>query len=66
LKKKILVADDNPAILDALEIMLEDEGYEVETTVDGVTARDMKNPCQTFCFWISGCQAWTVGMFASF
>ena|ERR1044072_7206739 len=31
--KRILVVDDDPAILDALEQMLRDEGYEVETTV---------------------------------
>jgi CheY-like chemotaxis protein len=43
-KKKILVADDNPAILDALKIMLEEEGYEVETTVDGATVQDIKEP----------------------
>lgn len=42
--KKILVADDNPAILDALKIMLEEEGYEVETTLNGAAAQDMKEP----------------------
>lgn len=36
-KKKILIADDDPAILEALSMMLEDEGYEVLTTVDGAT-----------------------------
>jgi DNA-binding response OmpR family regulator len=44
LKKKILVADDNPAILDALRIILEEEGYEVETKEDGASARGMKEP----------------------
>jgi len=43
-KKKILVADDNPAILDALKIMLEEEGYEVEATLNGAAAQDMKEP----------------------
>ena len=43
-KKKILVADDNPAILDALDIMLEENGYEVETTLNGAAAQDMKEP----------------------
>lgn len=33
-KNKILVADDDPAIVDALQFMLEEEGYEVATTVD--------------------------------
>ena len=36
-KKKILVADDDQGILDALTMMLEDAGYEVETTVNGET-----------------------------
>ena len=56
-KKKILVADDNPAILDALKIMLEGEGYEVETTVDGATVQDMKEPLPDLLLldiWMSG------------
>ncbi len=55
--KKILVADDNPAILDALKIMLEDDGYEVETTVDGATARNLKTPLPDLLLldiWMSG------------
>lgn len=35
--KKILVADDDPAILDAVKMMLELEGYTVRTTTDGKT-----------------------------
>ena len=56
-KKKILVADDNPAILDALKIMLEEEGYAVETTVDGASALDMKGPLPDLLLldiWMSG------------
>jgi DNA-binding response OmpR family regulator len=56
-KKKILVADDNPAILDALKIMLEEEGYEVETTVEGATVQDMKEPLPDLLLldiWMSG------------
>ncbi|MDB5176973.1 MAG: response regulator receiver protein [Candidatus Saccharibacteria bacterium] len=55
--KKILVADDNPAILDALKIMLEDEGYEVETTEDGAVAQNMKAPLPDLLLldvWMSG------------
>lgn len=55
--KKILVADDNPAILDALKIMLEEAGYEVETTVDGATAQDIKEPLPDLLLldiWMSG------------
>jgi CheY-like chemotaxis protein len=36
-KKKILAADDDPAILEVLTYMLEDAGYDVETTVNGQT-----------------------------
>jgi DNA-binding response OmpR family regulator len=56
-KKKILVADDNPAILDALKIMLEEEGYEAETTVDGATVQDIKAPLPDLLMldvWMSG------------
>ena len=34
---KILVADDDPAILDVMRMMLEFEGYEVVTTLNGDT-----------------------------
>ncbi len=36
-KKKILVADDDTAILEVISLMLEDAGYEVKTTIDGQT-----------------------------
>ncbi len=55
--KKILVADDNAAILDALKIMLEEEGYDVETTEDGAIARDIKEPLPDLLLldiWMSG------------
>lgn len=42
MNKRILVADDDLAILDALSIMLEESGYDVETTVDGTVAQNMK------------------------
>lgn len=35
MKKKIYVADDDPAILEICKIILEDAGYEVETSTDG-------------------------------
>lgn len=56
-KKRILVVDDNTAILDALKIMLEDEGYEVETTVDGATVKDIQAPLPDLVLldiWMSG------------
>jgi len=42
-KKKILVADDDTAILDVMTLMLEDVGYEVISTVDGQTVRKVLN-----------------------
>ena len=56
-KKRILVVDDNTAILDALKIMLEDADYEVETTVDGATVKDMVEPLPDLLLldiWMSG------------
>jgi len=41
LKKKILVADDDPAIVDALEYLLQDAGYEVRSTIDATTVVKM-------------------------
>ncbi len=38
-KKKILIADDDLAILEVLTIFLEEVGYEVETTHDGHTVQ---------------------------
>jgi DNA-binding response OmpR family regulator len=40
-KQRILVADDDPAIVDSIQYLLEDEGYEVDTTVDGATVGKM-------------------------
>lgn len=42
MKKKILVADDDPAIVDALQMMLELHGYDVDTTVNGATIYKME------------------------
>lgn len=35
MKKKILVADDDAAIVDAIQLILEDADYKVETTLNG-------------------------------
>jgi CheY-like chemotaxis protein len=40
-KKKIMVAEDDIDILEAMQIMLEDAGYEVITTPDGQIVQDM-------------------------
>src|SRR5688572_18596767 len=42
MSKKILIADDDPAIVDSLKMMLELEGYEVNTTTDGATIYKME------------------------
>jgi DNA-binding response OmpR family regulator len=39
MKKKILAADDDPAILEVITLMLEDGGYEVRTTFDRQTEK---------------------------
>src|SRR5690348_14834786 len=38
--KRILVAEDDPDILDVLRLILEEGGYAVETTTDGAALRD--------------------------
>ena len=40
--KKIMIADDDPGIVDAIELLLEFEGYQVSSTIDGSTVLDMK------------------------
>ena len=40
--KRILIADDDPGIVDAIELLLEFEGYQVSSTIDGSTVLDMK------------------------
>lgn len=35
--KKVMVADDDPAIVDFISILLEFEGYDVRTTLNGAT-----------------------------
>jgi CheY-like chemotaxis protein len=40
--KRIMVADDDPAILDVMRMMLEFEGYEVLTTLNGAAVLKME------------------------
>jgi CheY-like chemotaxis protein len=42
-KKKILIADDDAGILEVLTIFLDEFGYEVETTHDGLTLRTFEH-----------------------
>jgi len=55
--KKIMIADDDPGIVDAVEMILEFEGYEVTSTVDGSTVLDMKDELPDLLLldiWMSG------------
>lgn len=57
MKKKILIADDDPAITDALQMMLELEGYKVDITMSGETIyrMDKKYPDVLLLdIWMSG------------
>jgi DNA-binding response OmpR family regulator len=55
--KKIMIADDDPGIVDAVEIMLDFEGYEVSSTVNGATVLDMQSEFPDLLLldiWMSG------------
>lgn len=55
--KRILVADDDPGIVDAMQILLQDEGYEVITTGDGESIREcykLKPDLVFLDIWMSG------------
>lgn len=41
--KKIMIADDDTGIIDAVAMMLEFEGYSVYSTVNGATVLEMEN-----------------------
>ncbi|MBK0378312.1 response regulator transcription factor [Mucilaginibacter segetis] len=56
-QKKIMIADDDPGIVDAVEMLLEFEGYQVTSTVDGSTVLDMKEELPDLLLldiWMSG------------
>lgn len=50
MRKRILVAEDDPGIGDMLQIMLEDAGYEVEIQVDGHAVQQMQEPFPDLLF----------------
>lgn len=57
LKKKILVADDDPGILDSLRLLLEEFDYEVETVANGRKLFAVKKPFPDVLLldiWMSG------------
>jgi DNA-binding response OmpR family regulator len=55
--KKVMIADDDTGILDSLEIMLEFEGYEVSTTLNGAALLNMDDELPDVLLldiWMSG------------
>jgi CheY-like chemotaxis protein len=55
--KRITLADDDPGILDAVGMMLEMEGYEVNATLNGNTVLNFQNPLPDVYIldiWMSG------------
>lgn len=55
--KKIMIADDDPGIVDAIAMLLEFEGYNVTSTVDGSTVLNMKDELPDLLLldiWMSG------------
>jgi DNA-binding response OmpR family regulator len=56
-RKKILVADDDPAIVDSIQMILETVGYDVDTTINGNTVKEMKGNFPDLLLldiWMSG------------
>lgn len=54
---KVMIADDDPGILDAVEAMLEFGGYEVSSTSNGATVLDLKEDLPDLLLldiWMSG------------
>lgn len=57
MKKTVLVADDDPAIVDAIQIMLEDEGYCVYTSLGNNSVhmiKKIKPDIVLLDIWMSG------------
>ena len=50
MRKKILVAEDDPDIGDMLQLMLEDRGYAVEIQMDGHCVQEMQEPFPDLLF----------------
>lgn len=50
MRKRILIVDDDAAIVDMLQLMLEDAGYAVEIQMDGQLAQQMVEPFPDLLF----------------
>jgi CheY-like chemotaxis protein len=58
LPKKIMIADDDAAIVDVMELILSFEGYEVKSTMKGETLLELKENFPDLILldiWMSGC-----------
>lgn len=55
--KRILIADDDPGIVDAIEMMLNFHGYDVTSTYDGNDVLTLKQLPDVLLLdiWMSGC-----------
>jgi DNA-binding response OmpR family regulator len=56
-QKKVMIADDDTGILDAVQAMLEFGGYDVSSTCDGATVLEMKSDLPDLLLldiWMSG------------
>ncbi|WP_205771905.1 response regulator [Mucilaginibacter terrenus] len=56
-QKKIMIADDDPGIVDAVEMLLEFEGYKVTSTLDGAAVLNLKDDLPDLLLldiWMSG------------
>lgn len=55
--RRIVVAEDDPGVSDALQMILEDAGYEVEIMVDGTLVYQLHHPLPELLLldiWLSG------------
>lgn len=55
--KKIMIADDDPGIVDAIELLLEFEGYQVASTTDGAKVLELEDDLPDLLLldiWMSG------------
>jgi CheY-like chemotaxis protein len=52
MKKKILIVDNNPLILQLMTDLLKDEGYQVLTAEDGLSALDILRTYKPDVFFI--------------
>jgi DNA-binding response OmpR family regulator len=56
-RARILIAEDDPGILEAIRLILEDEGYDVLTTADGAALQTLKEELPDLLLldiWLAG------------